>query len=107
MSLLDPATLVGQPLRLRRTAPDDYAVLVADMITGRIMRKPVASGAEVWLWTVTGPYLPAGLQPSAGDSPSLEDAKAAFRSKLDKWLAWAIAQGRKAYWHTGADRTTP
>jgi hypothetical protein len=30
MSLLDPATLGGKPLRLRRTAADDYAALIAE-----------------------------------------------------------------------------
>lgn len=47
MSLIDPSALVGQPLRLRRTAPDVYALLIADKLTGRIMRKPVAGGGDV------------------------------------------------------------
>ena len=105
MSKIDPSTLVGQPLRLRRTAAGDYSVVIGDLPAGRIMRKPVAGGSEVWLWTVTGPYLPPGLQPAAGDAQTLDEAKAAFRAKYDAWLQWALAQGCEAVWHTGAHRS--
>lgn len=86
---LDPAALEGQPLTLHRLADDDYSVRVLDHVAGRIMAKPISGGRVVWFWTLTGPYLPADLQPSQGDAETLLEAKAAFRAKFDRWLAWA------------------
>lgn len=107
MSLVHPFKLIDQPLRLRRTAGDDYTVLVADLTAGRIMRKPMAGGGENWLWSLTGPYLPPGLQPSYGDCLSLDLAKDAMKAKFQAWLHWAVAQGGDVHWHMGAERTRP
>lgn len=95
---LDPATLEGQQLTLHRLADDDYAVRVLDHLAGRIMAKPVSGGRVIWFWTMTGPYLPADLQPSQGDAETLLEAKTAFRAKFDKWLAWATALQQPVMW---------
>lgn len=97
--LIDPKTLVGQQLRLRKTAEADYTVRVADLAAGRIMRKPVAGGSTVWLWTVTGPYVPPKLQPSHGDAESLDAAKEAFKVKFRAWLLWANSRSGEATWN--------
>lgn len=107
MALIDPARLVSQPLRLRRTAEDDYAVVVADLIAGRIMRKPIAGGVEVWFWTMTGPYVPPQLRPLSGDAETLDDAKDAFKAKFLAWLHWAATQGGDVQWHQAAQRLSP
>lgn len=107
MPLIDPASLVSQPLRLRRTAEDDFAVLVADLIAGRIMRKAVAGGFEVWFWTLTGPYVPPQLRPVQGDAETLDEAKEAFKGKFLSWLHWAATQGGDVHWHVAVQRQTP
>lgn len=107
MALIDPARLVSLPLRLCRTAEDDYAVLVADLIAGRIMRKAVAGGVEVWFWTVTGPYVPPQLRPAQGDAETLDAAKEAFKGKFLSWLHWAATQGGDIQWHGAVQRQAP
>lgn len=82
-------------------------VLIAHKLPDRIMRKPVAGGGDVWLWTVTGPYLSPNLQPSAGDAASLEEAKEAFKLKFMVWLHWAVAQGGEVHWRGGAEKAVP
>ena len=105
--LIDPASLIGQSLRLRRSAEEDYAVVVGDLIAGRILLKPMAGGGEVWLWSVTGPHVPPQLHPASGDSASLEEAKGAFKAKFMAWRHWAVAQGGDVNWHTAVPRVEP
>lgn len=101
---VDPAAFEGLPLLLKKQAQDDYAVLVNDMVAGRIMAKPVAGGRVVWFWTVTGPYLPDHLRPSNGDADTLDEAKTVFRAKFDKWLAWASTLQHQVVWNVGVGR---
>lgn len=99
MATVDPRTFEDHPLVLKTVADDDFSVLCAGRLVGRIMRSDIAGGAESWLWTVTGPYLPEALRPSDGRAGSLEEAKVAFRAKFDVWRAWALEQAGPASWH--------
>lgn len=101
MSTIDPRTLGQHPLILKPAdgGGRDFTVLCAGHLVGRIMRSDLTGGAESWLWTVTGPYLPEALRPSDGRAGSLEEAKAAFRAKFDGWSSWALEQGGPVLWH--------
>jgi len=55
---IDPRIFVDQPMHLFRRAENDFGVIVADHKAGRIFQTLRGSGQNVWLWTVTGPYLP-------------------------------------------------
>jgi hypothetical protein len=96
---VDPFAFEGQPLMLKKRAHDDYAVTVADRVAGRIMAQARSGGRKVWFWTVTGPYLPDHLRPSNGDADTLDEAKAAFRAKFDKWLTWASTLSHQVVWN--------
>lgn len=101
---VDPAAFEGQPLFLKRSATDDYAVVVKDMVAGRIILQPRSFGRAVWFWTVTGPYLPDQLRPGNGEAETLDGARAAFRAKFDKWLAWAATLQHQVVWNVGVPR---
>lgn len=101
---VDPASFEGQPLILKRYAEGDYGVVVRDLVAGRIMHQPRSFGQKVWFWTVTGPYLPDQLQPSNGEADSLDDAKAAFRAKFNRWLAWAVPLKHMVVWNVGVGK---
>lgn len=104
---VDPAGFERQPLILKRHAEGDYAVIVRDMVAGRIMAQDRSGGRRIWFWTVTGPYLPDQLQPSNGEADSLDGARAAFRAKFDRWLAWAVALDRQAVLNVGVNSKPP
>jgi streptogramin lyase len=72
--------VMALPLKLKRIGREDFAVMAGNRVAGRIMVKPMASGA-VWFWNVTRPHLPAQLQPSNGEANTLEAAKLAFKAK--------------------------
>lgn len=97
-SHLNPATLAGKPLMLRRLAAGDFAVRVDGRLLGRIMRKPVAGGSVVWFWTLTGPYVPPELRPGDGEAETLDAAKVAIKAKFGAWLQWATGRG-EVVWH--------
>ncbi|MFN0191860.1 MAG: hypothetical protein ACKVP5_07760 [Aestuariivirga sp.] len=94
---------VHVPLLPKRLADDDFAVMAGEFLAGRIMRKSKAFGESVWLWTVTGPYLPPQLQPGHGEADNLDAARAAFRAKFDAWRVWA-AQQPEPHWHVAVSR---
>ncbi len=100
--IVNIAPLHGKPLILRRIGEDDYSVRVADLSVGRIMLKPVSGGSAVWLWSITGPYMPPQLQPSSGDAGSLDDAKTMIKSKWLSWMFYAASRGGEAEWHVGS-----
>ena len=102
--IIDVTALNGKPLMLRRIGEDDYAVRIEEMSMGRIMLKPVSGGSVVWLWSVTGPYLPPELQPGSGDAETLEEAKASLKAKFAAWLHHAAAKDGEGYWHDGSGR---
>jgi hypothetical protein len=80
---------------LRRTfsgAVDDYEVRIGGVTLGRIMLRNKSFGQSLWFWTLTGPYVPATLQPSHGEADSLEIAKVDFKSKFVRWMEWAEIQ---------------
>ncbi len=105
MSLtIEPSRFTGLPLITKVAAENDYSVLCDGLRVGRIMLTPIANGAAVWLWTITGPALvQAGLS-SSGKADSLEEARQIFRVQFDKWLAWALAADVAVYWHGGPYR---
>lgn len=88
----DPRIFVDQSLRLEGGSHDDYRVTIAGHTAGRIFRTMKSASQHVWLWTVTGPYLPGAQMSSNGDSPDIIEAKVAFRATFDAWLRWAIQQ---------------
>jgi hypothetical protein len=94
MKKIDLANL-RKPMTLRKTfsgAADDYEVRIGDVTLGRIMLRNKSFGQSLWLWTLTGPYVPAALQPSHGEAESLEIAKVDFKIKFTRWLDWANTQ---------------
>ena len=96
---VDPRIFVDQPMHLARRAENDFRVLVADHKAGRIFQTLRGSGQHVWLWTVTGPYLPGAQLNGSGDAEDLSGAKTAFRSTFNAWLSWAIRQNAPIIWH--------
>lgn len=99
MSLyIDPASLEGQQLVLKPIGAADYSVRILDRRAGRIMLRQVAGNRVAWFWTVTGPYIPADMQPSHGEADTLREAKVAFRAKFDAWLTWAKELGHPVMW---------
>ena len=97
-----PQKFTDQPLLLKTTyegAENDHAIHCAGHLVGRIMLTPMSGGAESWLWTMTGPYIPPELQPSQGRADTLAEAKVAFREKFDAWLTWALEQAGPVPWH--------
>jgi hypothetical protein len=64
---------------LRRAGSDDYDVIHAGEIVGRIYR--MKADRELWRWTIRLWAPPPG--PSGGVSASLDEATAAFRAKWD------------------------
>lgn len=101
---VEPARFVGLPLITKATAENDYSALCDGLRVGRIMLTPIANGAEVWLWTITGPSMTQANLSSGGKAESLEEARQAFRAQFDKWLAWALAADVAVYWHGGPYR---
>ena len=99
MRRVDPATLLEQPLMLRRIGDDDFAIAVAGLALGRIMKRPLSHGRAVWTWTLTGPYVPQSLHPTSGDVDSLDEAKDAIKATFNRWLHWAKGEG-EVVWHT-------
>ena len=95
----DPRIFIDQPLHLARSAESDYRVIVTGHTAGRIFATLRSSGRHVWLWTVTGPYLPGAGLSGSGDADGLPDAKKAFRATFDTWLQWAIQQNAPVTWH--------
>jgi hypothetical protein len=96
---LDPHIFIDQPLHLARSRENDFRVMVAGHAAGRIFATLRSSGRNVWLWTVTGPYLPGAGLNGSGDSDDLAAAKSAFRATFDAWLQWAIRQNAPVTWH--------
>jgi hypothetical protein len=101
---VDPSAFEGLPLILKRTGVDDHSVRVNDMVAGRIMAQDRSGGRRVWFWTITGPYLPEHLRPGNGEAETLDEAKAAFRAKFDKWLAWASMLQHEVVWNVGVGK---
>ena len=95
----DPQAFVGQPLQLEGGVDNDFRVTIAGHTAGRIFRTMRSASQHVWLWTLTGPYLPGAQLNGHGDSPELARAKAAFRVTFDAWLQWAIQQNAPVVWH--------
>ena len=95
----DPRIFIDQPLHLARSAENDFRVIVAGHTAGRIFATLRSSGRHVWLWTVTGPYLPGAGLSSSGDADDLPEAKKAFRATFDTWIQWAIRQNAPVTWH--------
>jgi hypothetical protein len=91
--------LVTAPaLTLKRAAAYDYVVMFGNRCAGRIMLKPKAFGASVWLWTITGPYVSPTMQPSHGEADNLEDAKVSFKSKWQALSNSAAKSGLELRW---------
>ena len=96
---VEPIRFKGAQLVTKATAENDYTVSIDELRAGRIMLQPIANGAEIWLWTITGPALvQAGLS-SSGKAETLAEARQAFRERFDQWLAWALAADVAVRWH--------
>jgi hypothetical protein len=95
---VDPSTLQGHPLILKRIGENDYSVRVLGRKAGRITLQQVTGGHK-WLWTITGTYLPEEMRPGHGHVDSFEEAKAAFRKRYELWLQWAVGLGHNVVWY--------
>jgi hypothetical protein len=82
---VEPSTLKGHPLILKRTGQDGYSVRVLGRKAGRIMLQQVTGGHK-WLWTITGTYQPIELRPGHSSLDSLEKTKLAYRRRYELWL---------------------
>ena len=64
--------------------PDDYAVLDDGRKVGRIVREKLPSGM-MWVWFLqTAPVAPP---PNNGICDTLDEAKAEFRARYERYLA--------------------
>ena len=97
---VEPGRFAGVPLITKANAENDYTVLCDGLRAGRIMFTPIANGASIWLWTITGPALVQANLSSSGNAPSLAEARQAFRERFDQWLAWALAADVAVHWHS-------
>lgn len=95
----DPQIFIDQPLHLARSSENDFQVIVAGHTAGRIFATLRSGRRHVWLWTVTGPYLPGAQLTGSGDAEDLQGAKIAFRTTFDAWFNWAIRQNEPVIWH--------
>ena len=86
-------------MHLARSGENDFRVIVTGHTAGRIFATLRSGRRHVWLWTVTGPYLPGAGLHGSGDADDLPEAKTAFRSTFDAWLSWAIRQNVPVTWH--------
>ena len=66
-------------LAFRRAASDDYDLIQAGEIVGRIYR--ISADRELWRWVIRLWAPPPG--PSGGVANTLDEAMAAFRAKWD------------------------
>ena len=82
------------PLILKRNehsnGADRFRVYSGKAVVGTLMRVPNGEKQGWWHWSITGFFVsPEDLGPSAGMSPSQEEAMAAFASRWRLWLDWA------------------
>jgi hypothetical protein len=71
--------------RLRR-----FLVYSGKAVVGRLMRVPTCEKQGWWPWSITGFHVsPADLGPSAGMSPSQDEAMADLANRWRTWLDWA------------------
>ena len=82
----DPHIFVDQPLHLARSGANDFRVMVAGHTAGRMFATLRSGRRNVWLWTVTGPYLPDARLNGSSDAEDLPGASTAFRSTFDVLL---------------------
>jgi hypothetical protein len=103
------------PMTLRRLWPEranDYGVRIRGMTAGRITEEPMAGGAMVWTWGLTGPVCVDRNDlrvPGRGSPATLNQAKRDFKAAFLTWANWVaqeLATGRKAGWYSDAAPNT-
>lgn len=99
LAYVDTRTLDGHALQFHATGPGAFAARVKDLVAGSISLRLNPQG-DRWCWALTGPFLPASLQPAAGEAATLAIAQAQCRAKFEAWLAWA--QGAPVMWNAGS-----
>jgi hypothetical protein len=82
------------PLVLKRNehtdARDRFLVYSGKAVVGTLMRVPSGEKQGWWHWSITGFHAsPTDLGPSAGMSPSQEEAMADFTKRWRAWPEWA------------------
>jgi hypothetical protein len=85
------------PLILKRNdhadQGDRFRVYSGKAIVGMLMRVPSGEKQGWWYWSITGFFVsPEDLGPSAGMSPSQEEAMADFATRWRLWLDGAGLQ---------------
>src|SRR5690242_18338597 len=106
VQVLDSVSRFGsKPLLLRRTTQNeqnDHLVIADGFTAGRIFQVVRPSG-PAWLWTLAGPYCnsPSLKIATSGETETLVEAMAAFRTAFDRWLSWATtdAKPNELVWH--------
>jgi hypothetical protein len=88
------------PLILKRNEatadPDRFLVYSGKAVVGTLMRVPSGEKLGWWHWSITGFHVSlANLGPSAGMSPSQEEAMADFARRWRTWLEWAGLRERE------------
>jgi hypothetical protein len=96
---IDPRPLDPALLRFVATAPGRFSVRIGELIAGTITLT-LHGHVERWHWALTGPHLPANLQPGSGEADTLAAARQALTDRFEAWRHWA--QGSPAVWNTGA-----
>ena len=95
-SYVDTRRLDGHALQFHAVAPGSFGVRVGGLTAGAIALT-LSTRGERWCWRVTGPLLPAALQPGDGEAETLSGAQAEFRAKFEAWRRWT--QGSPAIWN--------
>jgi len=69
---------------------DRFIVYSGKAIVDTLMRVPSGEKQGWWHWSITGFHVsPSDLGPSAGMSPSREEAMEEFAARWRLWLDWA------------------
>ncbi len=89
-----PRVTTPLPLILERNdhldAGDRFRVVSGKAVVGMLMRVPSGEKAGWWHWSITSIFVsPEDFGPSAGMSPSRQEAMADFAKRWRLWLEWA------------------
>jgi hypothetical protein len=70
---------------LKQASEAQFTVHEAGRLVGRVERRSMPDGSHVWHWSLSGPHVPARLQPDHGLAVNFEAAKNALRLKYEAW----------------------
>ena len=95
---VDPKRFAGKPFVSKRLADDEFSISIDGLHAGRIMRRDRQGENQVWIWSLTGPFVPTQLHPISGEENAIVAAQEKFEATFWKWHSWAMSGG-KSVWH--------